>query len=96
MAHILTADKDVGCDESPSCLSCPLPGCKFDKAHQEETRIKRDITIWTCVNLYSFTIKEMAEHLKVSEKTVRIVAKRPAGDMSLRVVTKIWENIRAL
>ena len=28
--------KDTGCDLAPSCLSCPLARCRFDKAEEKK------------------------------------------------------------
>lgn len=68
---------DTGCDVSPSCLSCPLPECKFENPaytpHQSDKhRLYAGVY---AARLAGETVNGLAERFGISSRTVsRIIA----------------------
>ena len=58
--------EDVGCSESPTCLACPLPICKFD---DKEWYIKfcRERRYSSTMGM---TIKEASKQIGVTERSI--------------------------
>ena len=68
---------DDGCEWSPSCLTCPLPQCKYDApgAVQREEREFRDGRILEAQRS-GLTVAEIAKQFNVGKRTVfRVVQK---------------------
>lgn len=69
---------DTGCDVSPSCLSCPLPECKFISGLRADSEEKRHLY----ANVYNgrltgVTLNSLAARFKVAPRTVsRIIARK--------------------
>jgi len=65
--------EDKGCDYEPSCLECtrPLDQCPdmVPKMKQRITKERKSMAIRAC-RADGFTVKEIAESLKISERTV--------------------------
>ena len=53
---------DTGCEESPACLSCPLPFCKYDDlvAYLKFKRQQRDLGVVLEINQKGLSIAEAA------------------------------------
>ena len=64
--------EDTGCEVSVSCLSCPLPQCKYDDPgwFQKHRRIARDLKVWSTMLSESLTVEEAAERFSVTVRTV--------------------------
>ena len=81
-----TAFRDHGCDLHPSCLSCPLPRCRYDDPGwiQREERDQRDAEILRARIAESLPVAHLAARFGVSTRTVHRVIKR--GDVDTRVL----------
>ena len=64
--------RDVGCEHSSSCLRCPLPRCRYDKAYQDQVRQLRDVAIVEATQA-GRTVSELAQEFGVSKKTIKRV-----------------------
>jgi len=67
---------DEGCDLFPSCLSCPLPQCRYDEpGRRQKGKELRNLEI---VRLYSQGngIKELSRRYGVSKRTIHRVIRR--------------------
>ena len=64
--------EDTGCEVSPSCLSCPLPQCKYDDPgwFQRYRRFSRDMNVLTVMQREGLTVEETAERFSVTVRTV--------------------------
>ena len=73
-----TAFGDHGCDLHPSCLSCPLPRCRYDDPGwiQREERDQRDTEILRARIAESLPVAHLAARFGVSTRTVHRVIKR--------------------
>lgn len=62
---------DTGCEVSVSCLSCPLPQCKYDDPgwFQQLRQGQRDEEI-LAVYHSGLTVFQVADHFKVSPRTI--------------------------
>ncbi len=77
---------DKGCEESPTCLTCPLPICKYDDpaAHKRRNRIRKiDGPVMEALKS-GLTIDEVAIKCSVDVRTVFRVLER--ARLSLRNV----------
>ena len=63
---------DRGCDLAPSCLSCPLPRCKYDDPDHfhRQRRLARDLEVVTTMRLEGLTVEAAAERFSVTVRTV--------------------------
>ncbi len=63
---------DTGCEVSASCLSCPLPQCKFDDPawYKAYRRQERDMEYLLAHKLEGLSVFEIARRCKVSPRTV--------------------------
>ena len=68
---------DTGCEVSSSCLTCPLPQCKYDDPawYQAYKRAGRDSEMLTALD-DGLSIFEVATRLSVSPRTVHRALKR--------------------
>ena len=82
--------RDRGCDLFPSCLSCPLPRCRYDEPggvrallnrvrDREIRRMRRDDAV---------PVDEIARRFHVSRRTVFRALERGAGAHRAQPVTK--------
>ena len=70
--------EDTGCEVSPSCLTCPLPQCKYDDPvwFQRHRRMARDLKVWTTMQLEGLTADEAAERFSVTVRTIFRIMRR--------------------
>ncbi len=70
--------EDTGCEVSPSCLSCPLPQCKYDDPlwFQRHRRMARDQKVWTTIQMESLTADEAAQRFSVTVRTIFRIMRR--------------------
>jgi hypothetical protein len=68
---------DDGCEESPSCLNCPLPVCKYDDPGwlKREDRRVRDDEIFR-LRKQGVPVPELSRQFRVSTRTVHRVIQR--------------------
>ena len=69
---------DTGCEESPKCLTCPLPQCRFDNpvAYQLFRRRRSDAQRVLEIEKHNLSATEAADRFGVGERTVfRILAR---------------------
>ena len=67
---------DTGCDLAPSCLSCPLPVCRYDAApHAGEDRWERDDRIFA-LRKKGVPTGELARAFGVSARQVARIVQR--------------------
>ena len=64
--------EDTGCEVSPSCLSCPLPQCKYDDPvwFQRHRRLARDLKVWSTMQSERLTADEAAQRFSVTVRTI--------------------------
>ena len=74
----LTSYRDMGCDIHPTCLTCPLPRCRYDEPgwQQREERQQRDVELLQVQLRHSMSVEELATHFGVSSRTVHRILKR--------------------
>ena len=78
--------QDNGCDLHPSCLTCPLPRCRYDDPGwlQREERGQRDTEVLKLRAKQSLPVPELAARFGVSTRTVhRILSRSTVGSISL-------------
>lgn len=71
---------DTGCDLYSSCLSCPLPRCRFDDPGGASAmlRVGRDEAILRCAEREGVTVDSLAEMFGLSRRTIfRVLKKHP-------------------
>lgn len=63
---------DTGCEESPTCLDCPLPQCKYDDsaAYRTTRRQRRYEQIMAVYRGGGLSVFEVSERFDVSPRTV--------------------------
>jgi hypothetical protein len=77
---------DNGCEVSKSCLSCPIPQCKYDDPiwFQQYQRHGRDLKLLTVMHLEGLTVEKTAERFSVTVRTVfRIMRRRRQENRNL-------------
>ncbi|MCC7365709.1 MAG: helix-turn-helix domain-containing protein [Dehalococcoidia bacterium] len=83
-----TEYQDGGCDLYPSCLTCPLPRCRYDDPGGAAAMLRtgRDASIVRLASRDGSTVDELAAMFGVSRRTVfRVLrAARANGDFLLR------------
>ncbi len=74
--------RDVGCDVSASCLSCPLPKCKYDDPGwlHRQRRALRDWQVLEAKRQEGVTITELAQRFSISQRTVHRILARADGN----------------
>ena len=78
----LYAYRDDGCEVSPSCLTCPLPRCKYDDPawYQRYLLEQRDGQILRVREEERLTVPALARRFRVSQRTVfRAIQRGKAG-----------------
>ena len=80
----VTVFQDTGCDLHPSCLSCPLPRCRYDDPGwiQREERGQRDTELLKLRAKHALPVDELAARFGVSTRTVHRVLSRAAQPMA--------------
>ena len=70
--------EDTGCEVAPSCLSCPLPRCKYDDPvwFQRHRRMAQDLKIWATMRSEGLTVEAAAERFSVTVRTVFRIMRR--------------------
>ena len=70
--------KDEGCKISPSCLTCPLPQCRYDDpiSFQRERHLAKDFQVWNTIRSESLTTDEAAERFSVTRRTIFRIIRR--------------------
>lgn len=70
--------EDTGCEVSPSCLSCPLPQCKYDDPvwFQQHRRMARDLKVWSTMQSEGLNVEEAADRFSVTVRTVFRIMRR--------------------
>ena len=79
MSAMLDVYQDTGCEESPSCLACPFPQCKYDDPawFRRYQLLERDRRVWDALPEEGLPVAEAAERFSVTERTIfRIKARR--------------------
>lgn len=68
---------DTGCSESPTCVTCPLPACRYDDpvAYQRLLRQRRDKRMLPIINL-GMTREQAAGICQVSPRTIYRIKRR--------------------
>jgi hypothetical protein len=63
---------DSGCEVASTCLTCPLPQCKFDDPawYQTYRRHGRDIEVLDAYRTEGLSVFEVAKRFNVSPRTV--------------------------
>ncbi len=80
--------RDDGCEISRSCLSCPLPQCKYDdpRWYMEERRKERDRRVLETKERENLSVSEVARRFELSPRTVfRILRRGSAGELMAEV-----------
>ena len=77
--------RDDGCEIYPSCLSCPLPQCKYDDPGwlQREKRRERDQNIIEAVKRDGVSISEVAAQFSISQRTIFRIMRRSSEEREL-------------
>lgn len=72
---------DTGCEVSMSCLTCPLPQCKFDDPAWYKTyrRQERDLEYLLAHIQEGLSVFEIAGRFRVSPRTVHRAIRRIEG-----------------
>ena len=70
--------EDTGCEISPSCLTCPLPQCRFDDPiwFQQQRRLAKDFRVWNTIQSEGLTAEEAAERFSVTVRTIFRIMRR--------------------
>jgi AraC-like DNA-binding protein len=76
--------RDDGCEVSPSCLSCPLPRCKYDDPGwlQRLRREERDREVIRTRRSEGLTVPQLASRFGVSQRTIFRILRRFGQDGS--------------
>ena len=74
----ITEFEDTGCEVSLSCLTCPLPQCKYDdpRWYQRYQMLRKDLAVITAMQSENLTVDEAAQRFSVTTRTVfRIISR---------------------
>ncbi len=83
-----TRYRDDGCEVNPTCLTCPLPRCRYEepgglRALLNATRDKQIIQL----RLKGTAVAELADQFSVSRRTVfRVLGTNPQGPARSKTV----------
>ena len=71
--------RDEGCGLFPSCLSCPLPQCRYDGPQRRQ--MAKELRNEEVLRLHGegSTIRELAERYAVSARTIYRIVRRSDG-----------------
>ena len=75
----VTEFEDTGCNESISCLSCPLPQCKHDDPawYSRYKRLRSDLRVVAAMQSENLSMDETAERFSMTVRTIfRIMRRR--------------------
>ena len=66
------AYRDTGCEVHPSCLTCPLPQCRFDTHGwlSKEAYSARDAKIIAARDSLGLSVSELAKRFDLSQRTI--------------------------
>ena len=72
MQSFIDLYRDEGCAASPTCLSCPLPQCKYDDPiwYRQQIRNKRDQEVRQVQSSEGLTVPQIASRFALSRRTV--------------------------
>ncbi len=74
--------RDEGCELFPSCLSCPLPVCRYDEPRRRWAKEARDREI-SRLYYQGKSAAELAKSFGVSKRTIyRIIGEFEKGGIS--------------
>lgn len=62
--------RDTGCEIAPSCLSCPLPACRYDKPVRHHNAVVRKAAIIADYRDGVRDTRELASRHGVTERTI--------------------------
>ncbi len=64
--------RDEGCEESPSCLQCPLPRCKHDDPGwlRRERLKERNREVLKALHQEGLSVHEVALRFRLSRRTI--------------------------
>lgn len=82
-----TAYSDTGCDLYPSCLTCPLPRCRYEEPGGAAAMLRtgRDANILRLADREGLTVDQLAETFGVSRRTIfRVLRAGRGGTSTLR------------
>ena len=84
-----TSYRDGGCDVHPSCLTCPLPQCRYDEPGwlQREGRGQRDAQILEARTQSHLPVPQLASRFNVSTRTVHRILRRVDADRPLLIAS---------
>jgi len=70
--------RDNGCSSHPSCLTCPLPRCRYDDPGwlQREERENRDAEVLRLKVRHQLSVDQLANKFGVSTRTVHRILRR--------------------
>jgi hypothetical protein len=73
---------DQGCDLSPYCLKCPLPGCRYDVETQgkRSTRMLRDREILRQRTAAGKSVAGLATEFDLSKRTIQRIIRRLSNE----------------
>lgn len=77
--------RDDGCDISASCLTCPLPVCKFDNPGwvRRASRHRRDESVVRARRSEGLGVVELADRFQLSSRTIhRILQSDRSGALA--------------
>jgi hypothetical protein len=96
------AYRDEGCDLFASCLTCPLPRCRYDEPGGARTMLNiiRNREIRRLYENPRLNVDELAARFRVSRRTVFRVLQitrhpREAGHPSRRSSRSAWNEVHA-
>lgn len=74
--------RDQGCDLSPYCLKCPLPGCRYDveAKGKRSARMQRDNEILRQRTAAGKSIAELATEFDLSKRTIQRIIRRLSNE----------------
>ena len=79
---------DNGCEQSPSCLNCPLDFCKHDVSIDLQKRYARNIQVLDAFH-DGLSTKELAKKFGIELKSVqRIIVSDPEDLLKTRLTCK--------
>jgi hypothetical protein len=78
----LTEYRDEGCGLFPSCLSCPLPRCRYDEQVEGKRPAKslRNDEIMAQRESGDMSVAELADIFGVSKRTIQRIIRRSSSE----------------
>ncbi len=70
--------RDDGCEIAPSCLSCPLPQCKYDDPGwlKRQEKDQRDREVMEAMLVRGLSVAQVSATFALSQRTVFRILKR--------------------